>query len=147
MFKGKIRMILLLALTFMGSLIGLQNVDAASEKISAGEYIKGPYYYMHAKGSRASWEQTSMIKRNSDGAYVYCVQPFVKIRNDATYDVTTEDMASVANISYENWKRIKKIAYYGYGYNENGIDHTDIRWYPATQCCEFSVAPLTSTAR
>lgn len=143
MFKGKIRMIILLALTFMGSMIGLQNVDAATDKISAGEYVKGPYYYMHEKGSRTMWEQTSIIKRNSDGAFVYCVQPFVRIKSDATYEVTTEDMASVANISYENWKRIEKVAYYGYGYNENGIDHTDIKWYPATQMLIWKLADPT----
>ena len=143
MFKRKIRMIILLAITFMGSMIGLQNVDAATDKISAGEYVKGPYYYMHEKGSRSLWEQTSMIQRNSDGAFVYCVQPFVRIKSDATYEVTTEDMASVANISYENWKRIEKVAYYGYGYNENGVDHTNIRWYPATQMLIWKLADPT----
>lgn len=143
MFKNKIRMFFLLALTFVGSMIGLQNVNAATDKISADEYIRGPYYYMHKQGSRSKWEQTKMIKRNSDGAFVYCVQPFVEINSDSTYNVTTEDMASVTNISYENWKKIEKIAYYGYGYNENGIDHTDIRWYPATQMLIWKYADPT----
>ena len=138
--RGKIRIVLLLALTFMGTFIGSKNVDAATEKISSGSYVPGPYYYMHEKGSRSLWEQTSMIVRKSDGAFVYCVQPFVRIKSDSTYEVTTEDMASVANISYENWKRIEKVAYYGYGYQENGIDHTDIRWYPATQMLIWQLA-------
>ncbi len=143
MFKNKIRMFFLLALTFAGAMIGLQNVNAATEKISAGDYVRGPYYYMHKRGSQAKWEQTQMIQRNSDGAFVYCVQPFVTINSNSTYIVTTEDMHAVANISYENWKRIEKIAYYGYGYNENGVDHTDIRWYPATQMLIWRLADPT----
>lgn len=143
MIKRKIRMILLLALTFVGTMIGLQNVNAATDKISAGDYVRGPYYYMHKKGSQAKWEQTQMILRNSDGAFVYCIQPFVTINSDSTYNVTTEDMHAVANISYENWKRIERVAYYGYGYNENGVDHTDIRWYPATQMLIWRLADPT----
>lgn len=143
MFKKKIRMILLLTLVLIGSIAGITNVNAQTDKIQAGSYVQGPYYYMHAKGSHLLWEQTSMIIRQSDGAFVYCVQPFVKISSSATYDVTTEDMNAVANISKENWKRIEKLAYYGYGYNENGIDHTDIRWYPATQMLIWKYADPT----
>lgn len=139
----KLRMILLIAFAFVGSLIGLTNVNAETDKIKSGNYVQGPYYYMHAKGSHLLWEQTSMIIRQSDGAFVYCVQPFVRISSSATYDVTTEDMHAVANISKENWKRIEKLAYYGYGYNENGIDHTDIRWYPATQMLIWKYADPT----
>ena len=113
MFKKKIRMILLLTLALIGSIAGITNVNAQTDKIKAGSYVQGPYYYMHAKGSHLLWEQTSMIIRQSDGAFVYCVQPFVKISSSATYDVTTEDMNAVANISKENWKRIEKLAYYG----------------------------------
>lgn len=139
--RGKIRIILLLALIF-GTLCS-EKVEAATEKISPGSYIPGPYYYMHEKGSRSLWEQTSMIIRKSDGAFVYCVQPFIRIKSDSTYEVTTEDMASVANISYENWKRIEKVAYYGYGYKENGIDHTDTKWYPATQMIIWQLSDPT----
>ncbi len=136
MFKKKIRMIVLLAIAFIGSMMNFSTVNAATEKIRSDHYVPGPYYYAHTRTSGDTtilWEQVSFIERASDGAFVYCVQPFVRIKSNSTYDVTTEDLNAVANISYENWKMIEKIAYYGYGYQENGIDHTDTKWYPATQ--------------
>lgn len=129
----KIRMFLFLALTFVGALVGITKVNAQTDSIGVGNYVSGPYYYNHTRGSRTFWEQSQFIIRKSDGAWVYCVQPFVKIKSNNTYDVTTEDMAAVASISYDNWKRIEKLAYYGYGYVDNGYNHSDERWYAATQ--------------
>ena len=132
MFRKKIRMLLFLAITLIGSIAGIKNVSAATDGIRAGKYVDGPYHYNHVRGSSQFWEQSQFIVRTSDGAWVYCVQPFVKITG-STYQVTTEDLSAVANISYDNWKRIEKLAYYGYGYVENGYDHSAEKWYAATQ--------------
>lgn len=129
MIGKKLRMLLLLAITFVGALIGTKNVSAATDSIGVGSYLSGPYYYNHTRGSSTFWEQSQFIIRKSDGAWVYCVQPFVKIQSNNTYNVTTEDLSAVANISYDNWKMIERIAYYGYGYGNHNGDN----WYAATQ--------------
>ena len=133
MFRKKIRMFLLLAITLVGSIVGIKNVSAATDGIKAGKYVDGPYYYEHTRGSSAFYEQSQFIVRKSDGAWVYCVQPFVHIADNNTYDVTTEDLAAVANISQSNWKTIERIAYYGYGYAANGYDHSAEKWWAAAQ--------------
>lgn len=133
MCKGKIRMLFLLVLTLVGSVVGIKNVSAATDSIGNGNYVSGKYYYEHKRGSSAFYERSQFIIRKSDGAWVYCVQPFVKIKSDSTYNVTTEDLAAVANISYSNWKIIERIAYYGYGYSANGYNHSEEKWYAATQ--------------
>lgn len=133
MFRKKIRMFLLLAITLVGSILGIKSVSAATDSIGVGGYVSGTYYYEHTRGSSAFYEQSQFIIRKSDGAWVYCVQPFVHIQSNNTYNVTTEDLAAVANISQSNWKTIERIAYYGYGYNANGYDHSAEKWYAATQ--------------
>lgn len=129
--------ILLLLIAFATLVIGLGSVNAETDQISKGTPVPGPYYYAHFKEVgdpyRYLFEDVNFLTRKSDGAFVYCVQPFVTINTNSTYNVTTEDMQDVANITYDNWKIIEKIAYYGYGFNENGVDHSADKWYPATQ--------------
>lgn len=139
----KIRTILFLAITLVGSFFGITKVNALTDSIGAGKYISGPYYYNHTKGSRTFWEQSQFIIRKSDGAVVFCVQPFVKIIDNNVYQVTTEDMHSIANISYDNWKRIEKIAYYGYGYTDATHDHSAEKWAAATQMLIWRYADPT----
>ena len=42
------------------------------------------------------------------------------IKENNSYDVATEDIASILKLSQESWDKIAKIAYYGYKYNFNG---------------------------
>ena len=103
----------------ISSLFVTTKVNAAATRgdIVSGRYLNGPYYVMHEKPSGSHmWLQAQFIIRTSDGQFVYCVQPYVTIKEDNTYDVTTSDIAAVARISPENWDKIAKIAYYGYGY-------------------------------
>lgn len=139
MLKKTIKMSILLVITIIGSLIGSHRVNALTDHIGNGNFVSGPYYYEHTRGSSAFYEQSRFIIRQSDGAWVYCVQPFARITG-STYDVTSEDMHAVANISYNNWKKIERYAYYGYGYVENGYDHSDDKWYAAAQMLIWKIA-------
>ena len=131
----KIRNIFLIIIMLVVSMFGSTKVSAETDKIKLGDAISGPYYVVHKEGTHVLQDKAHWILRQSDNSPVYCVQPFVHINSDATYDVTIEDLASVANIPKEDWKRIEKVAYYGYGYvdSASGIDHTDTKWYPATE--------------
>ena len=132
----KIKMFLLLFLTIVGTFLGIDKVNAQTDKITKGNIVEGPYYITHYRETgptRWLWDKMNFLVRVSDGAFVYCVQPFVSVNSNATYDVTTEDLYDVAKIEYNDWKIIEKIAYYGYGFQENGYDHTSQKWYAASQ--------------
>lgn len=129
----KIRNIFLIMIMLIVSMISSTKVNAETDKIKLGDAISGPYYVVHKEGTHILQDKAHWILRQSDNSPVYCVQPFVHINSDATYDVTIEDLADVANIPKEDWKRIEKVAYYGYGYKDDTVDHTDTKWYPATE--------------
>lgn len=134
--KRKIKNIFLVLITAISSIFGITSVNAAASNgdMVSGSYINGPYYVMHEKSNGSHmWLQAQFIVRSSDGAYVYCVQPYVTIKENNHYDVTTEDIAGVLGITQDTWNEISKIAYYGYQYTDSTHDHTADKWYIAAQ--------------
>lgn len=41
----------------------------------------------------------------------------------------------------EEWEKISLIAYYGYGYFDSKVNHTDLKWYSVTQFMIWQVVP------
>lgn len=117
------------------------NAAASNGDLINGKYVDGPYYVMHEKSNGSHmWGKSQFLIRSTDGQFVYCVQPFVSIKENNSYDVATEDIASILKLSQESWDKIAKIAYYGYKYNFNGYDHTSEKWYAATQMLIWKIA-------
>ena len=136
----KIKTFLLLILTLIGAFIGIDKVKAEPY---GGRLVRGDrigFTYTQVSSNNELWDHVRWLQRTNDGGFVYCVQPFMVVNPDGTYNVTTEDLSTVANISYDNWKRIEKVAYYGYGYVANGYNHSDPRWYAATQMLIWRLA-------
>lgn len=135
--KNKLLKLFLFLIIGISSFARITNVSAAatSGDIITGKTVAGgPFYVVHNKGNgHRMWLTEKFIVRSSDGAFVYCVQPYVSIKQDNTYNVTTEDYASVLNISQETWSTISKIAYYGYQYKDSTHDHSAEKWYAAAQ--------------
>lgn len=131
----KLKYLVFSILALVGTLIGITNVNAEEYKgsIKSNGYISGPYYYMHVEGTHRLWDQVNEIIRTSDGERVYCIQPFAKISQKGTYQVTSEDVEQVLNLEFDDWKLISKIAYYGWDYRDDTHDHRDDKWYVATQ--------------
>lgn len=59
--KKQFKIFLFLAMTLIGTIITTTNMYAKTDKIKAGSYLPGPYYYMHKQGSRELWERPSWI--------------------------------------------------------------------------------------
>lgn len=135
----KIKNILIMVVILLSTLI-TNNVYAETDQLRNGDKVDFPYFYTQHKANSWWWDSFRYIERISDGEYVYCIQPLVHIKKDAEYDVTTEDLAVVANIDQATWKRIERIAYYGYGYNKDGINHSEPKWYVATQMMIWQLA-------
>lgn len=135
--KNKLLKLFLFLIIGISSFARITNVSAAatSGDIITGKTVSGgPFYVVHNKGNgHRMWLTEKFIVRSSDGAFVYCVQPYVTIKQDNTYNVTIEDYASVLNISQDTWSTISKIAYYGYQYKDSTHDHSAEKWYAAAQ--------------
>ena len=103
--KNKLLKLFLFLIIGISSFARITNVSAAatSGDIITGKTVSGgPFYVVHNKGNgHRMWLTEKFIVRSSDGAFVYCVQPYVTIKQDNIYNVTTEDYASVLNISQD----------------------------------------------
>ena len=67
------------------------------------------------------------VKRKSDNAYVYCIEPFSMVQANDPYIV--ENDYTKYGLTYDQMNRLSLIMYYGYGY----LNHTDKKWYGITQ--------------
>ena len=108
--------------------------DTFNEK---SQYIKGDYI-LKVKGSTRKYQQMTVITRNSDNQFVYCIEPGTPIASGSTiYQGQDFNQSYIANITNEQWRRISLLAYYGYGY----ANHTDIKWYSVTQVLIWQSVP------
>lgn len=133
----KVKGVLLLLIVAICSIFNVTKVNAAATNgdIITGHTVGGgPFYVVHNKGNgHRMWLTEKFIIRSSDGAFVYCVQPYVTIQENNVYNVTTEDIATVINISQDTWNEISRIAYYGYQYTDATHNHNAEKWYAAAQ--------------
>lgn len=100
----------------------------AAEVIYEGEWIPNIYLKLELNGSK-KYMQAEFFRRRSDKSYVYCLEPFVKIQNNSTYEEVTSNYHKRLALSKERWERIALLAYYGYKYET----HQEDKWYVITQ--------------
>ncbi len=79
------------------------------------------------------YKQMGILRKNSDGAFVYCLEPFTDIDNQYTYEMLDENYAQFLNIDPLIWEKINLLAYYGYEYKDEQVSHHDFKWYAVTQ--------------
>ncbi len=124
---GKIiKKILFIVVVFM---VGILNVAAREDKVYSAEKIDGMYIRKISNTGKEVTRHGGFIRRVSDNKFVYCVEPFVDLINNHSYEVYDNNYASILNISDEVWERISLIAYYGYQYG----NHIEDYWYYITQ--------------
>ena len=80
------------------------------------------------------------IVSSNDNEVYYCIEPEVQmaLKSEAVIGSHTiyegyNNITKYSRIKSSNYDRISLLAYYGYGYKGNGIDHTDKKWYGITQ--------------
>lgn len=100
----------------------LKTVNA--ETMYAGDYVD-KIYIKKVKGSMKKFLRSQWIHRSSDNMFVYCLEPWETIKEGALYNKSE----NYFNLSQETLKRVKLIAYYGYGYDNHEASH----WYTITQ--------------
>lgn len=119
-------------------LLPTSNVSAATYTetfTEVSQWIPNTYV-VKEKGTTRKYQQLTVITRNSDGQFVYCIEPGVPL-GSAVHTGYDYDQSYVANMTSEQWHRIELLAYYGYGYG----NHTELKWYAVTQFLIWQTVP------
>ena len=85
--------------------------------------------------------QLAVVTRKSDNQFVYCMEINELLYTDQDYIGQDYNQLEVSNVTANEWKRIQLLAYYGYGYHDGEIDHTDLKWYAITQYMIWCTVP------
>lgn len=139
--KGKLKYLTLLLLGI--TLMPILKVSASNYNAQFNDKYKWiPNNYVNMKqGTRTKYQQMAVIARTSDNQFVYCIEPGTPLEEFTDYTGTDVNQAYVANMSQEQWKRIQLLAFYGYGYSDSEVNHSDLKWYAITQFMIWQTVP------
>ena len=116
------------------------NLKVNAERFFVGSKISNVYYKKVAQSGKGHYALAAILQRNSDGRHVYCLDPFIKFGENQEYNASLSSNGSLLGYSYDTWKKLSAIAYFGYGY----IGHEDILWYAITQVAIWRVVDPTT---
>lgn len=106
------------------------NVFASEDDIIyIGNKIPNMYIRKIDSNGKITNKQGGFIRRKSDNTFVYCLEPFVSLINNYTYQSIDNEYWEYLDINEETWSEVSLIAYYGYMYG----DHQEDYWYYVTQ--------------
>lgn len=115
-------------LVFMFMLV----IDVKALSFKGGDVIKNVFVLKVKENGEKEYKKGQFII-DSEGDYVYCLEPFVKVNNNSSYNKYTNNFAKYLGLSDELWKKINLISYYGYQYKDDTHNHMDPKWYYITQ--------------
>lgn len=133
---------ILSVVTIIIAVLWSTNVFAASYNgyIYEAEKIPDIYYYKHREDTETEkyeyhnfHSQAAVNRRSSDNKLVYCIESWQSLTGANKGDYKEEREPSLTKLSVEQIDRIKKLAYFGYGYQDKNYNHLDIKWYAITQ--------------
>lgn len=137
--KRKITGIIAVILTVLTA----QNVKAYETyegTFYEAEKIEGVFYYKHRDDTATEkyeyhnfHSQASIYRKTEDNNIVYCVESWAPISGAPNGSHLIMNKKYPSEWDYEVATRVEALAYYGYGYKENGYDHTNPIWYAITQ--------------
>ena len=115
-------------LVFMFMLV----IDVKALSFKGGDVIKNVFVLKVKENGEKEYKKGQFII-DSEGDYVYCLEPFVKVNNNSSYNKYTNNFAKNLGLSDELWEKINLISYYGYQYKDDTHNHMDPKWYYITQ--------------
>lgn len=115
-------------LVFMFMLV----IDVKALSFKGGDVIKNVFVLKVKVNGEKEYKKGQFII-DSEGDYVYCLEPFVKVNNNSSYNKYTNNFAKYLGLSGELWEKINLISYYGYQYKDDTHNHMDPKWYYITQ--------------
>ncbi len=139
--KRKLKYFLLLFGLLAICTIHKVNAETYQEKFNERYKAIANTFVSKTKGSSTNYQQMFVMARKSDNQFVYCIEPGTSIDENALYTGQDYDQAYVANMTETEWERIQLLAYYGYGYSDSEVDHSDLKWYAVTQFMIWQTVP------
>lgn len=115
-------------LIFMFMLI----IDVKALSFKGGDVIKNVFVLKVKENGEKEYKKGQFII-DSEGDYVYCLEPFVKVNNNSLYNKYTDNFAKNLGLIDSLWEKINLISYYGYQYKDDTHNHIDPKWYYITQ--------------
>lgn len=124
-------------LLLVSSFIFIKDVKASNlSDYMLKKYDKVPDTFIAQIGNdKRRYDYFYVIARNSDKKFVYCIDPGESINESLLYTGFDNNQNVVANMSLEEWDKIKLYAYYGYAFE----GHNNLNYYAATQFLIWSV--------
>ncbi|MDD2207975.1 MAG: Cys-Gln thioester bond-forming surface protein [Bacilli bacterium] len=124
----KILIILIIGILFIPKVGHANNTQ---DLIVVKERIDGIYFRKQTPWVLKWHFYGDVLRRNSDNHWVYSIEPGMKLDNKPA--AGTNDVSQTTVITNEQWEKVKLYAYYGYNYQAEEQDHSDIKWYIITQ--------------
>ena len=115
-------------LVFMFMLV----IDVKALSFKGGDVINNVFILKVKENGEKEYKKGQFIIDN-EGDYVYCLEPFVKVNNNSSYNKYTDNFAKNLGLSDALWEKINLISYYGYQYKDDTHNHMDPKWYYITQ--------------
>lgn len=123
----KIIKLIVLLIIFMGFKLDVY-ASSYSDQFYIAETIEN-IYYAKEKNNNIEYRKAKFKRRSSDNKIVYCIEPFVDLKEGTNYKGYDQNYENLLNLSLKKWERIRLLSYYGYGYD----NHTEDKWYAITQ--------------
>lgn len=133
---------ILSVVTIILAVLWCSNVKAATYNgyIYEDTKIPGIYFYKHREDTATEkfeyhnfHSEAAIHRRSSDNAIVYCIESWKTLTGSKVgdFEETTDEFST--KLSVDQINKIKKLAYFGYGYQDEKYNHNDLKWYAITQ--------------
>jgi len=140
--KGKLKYLLfILAMAVISPALEVHASNYSEQFNDKYMWIPNTYVNKQEPNGTIHYQQLTMITRKSDNQFVYCIEPGITLDPNETYSGYDSNQAYVSNMTKAQWRRIQLLAYYGYGYSDSAVDHTDLKWYSVTQFMIWKTVP------
>ena len=128
-----------LLMILMSLILGINRVSASSYNGKLYEvWHPDSGFTVFAEESNRYMDYNSwMIKSTTDNKIYYCIDPATPLEGSSSgsHNIYTDknEIISKTDLTEEKYKKVQLLAYYGYGYKDERVDHTNKKWYGITQ--------------
>ena len=126
-------------MALLSLIIGINRVYASSYNGKLYEvWHPDSGFTVFAEESNGYMDYNSwMIKSTADDKIYYCIDPATPLEGSSSgsHNIYTDkdEIISKTDLTEEKYKKVQLLAYYGYGYKDDYVDHTNKKWYGITQ--------------
>ena len=133
------RRFMLLLISLFLLIIGIQRVNASvyNGKLYEVWHPDSGFTVFAEESNRYMDYNSWMIKSTADDKIYYCIDPATPLEGSSSgshnlYEDKDEIISKTA-FTEAKYKKVQLLAYYGYGYKDDKVNHTNKKWYGITQ--------------